>query len=253
MNDRALVLDGIDVHLGGVQVLRGVTFDVRPGESFGIVGPNGAGKTTILNVISGIVRPTAGTLRYGGANLLGTRPHNVRRHGIGRALQSTQYFRDLTARQLVALGQVPNSIAGALAFGAHRRPRRPGGAGTEPVGEALAQLGLTRYADRPLGELSSAVQKLVDIARAVVAGTHLILLDEPTSGVSGHERGLIADALRRLRGLGRTIVLIDHDPSFATSNCDRLMAMNFGQVLHVGEAAEVMDNDIVKRSYLGEA
>ena len=250
MNDRALVLQGIDVHLGGVQILQGVTFDVRPGESFGIVGPNGAGKTTILNVISGIVAPTAGTLHYGGVNLLGTRPHNIRKHGIGRGLQSTQYFRDLTARQLVALGQLPNSILGALTFNAHRR--RANGSRPDAAAEALAQLGLTHYADRPLGELSSAVQKLVDIARAVVAGTHLILLDEPTSGVSAQERGLIADALGRLRQLGRTILLIDHDPGFATNNCDRLMAMNFGQVLHIGQPDDVMNHDIVKRSYLGE-
>jgi branched-chain amino acid transport system ATP-binding protein len=244
VNDRALVLDGIDVHLGGVQILQGVTFDVRPGESFGIVGPNGAGKTTILNVITGIVRPSAGTVRYGDADLLGTRPHNIRRHGIGRSLQSTQYFRDLTALQLVALGRLPNTILGALSFSAHRRQ--------EQASEVLDQLGLTPYADRPLGELSSAVQKLVDIARAVLTGTHLILLDEPTSGVSGQERGMIGDALARLRQLGRTIVLIDHDPGFATANCDRLMAMNFGQVLHVGRPADVMDHEVVRRSYLGE-
>jgi len=251
LNNRALVLHGIDVHLGGVQILRGVSFAVRPGESFGIVGPNGAGKTTILNVISGIVAPSAGTLRYGEVNLLGTRPHNIRKYGIGRGLQSTQYFRDLTARQLVALGQLPNSIVGALAFSAHRR-RRGSGSSPDVAAVALEQFGLTRYADRPLGELSSAVQKLIDIARAVVAGTHLILLDEPTSGVSGQERGLIADALGRLRQLGRTIVLIDHDPGFATNNCDRLMAMNFGQVLHIGKPDEVMNNEVVKRSYLGE-
>jgi branched-chain amino acid transport system ATP-binding protein len=250
MNDHTLALHGIDVHLGGVQILQDVSFDVRPGESFGIVGPNGAGKTTILNVISGIVRPTAGTLRYGQTNLLGTRPHHIRTHGIGRGLQSTQYFRDLTARQLVALGQLPNSIAGALTFNAHRKHHRPRAA--DAAADALAQLGLTQYADRPLGELSSAVQKLVDIARAVVAGTNLILLDEPTSGVSGQERGLIADALTHLRQLGRTIVLIDHDPGFATNNCDRLMAMNFGQVLHIGTPDEVLNHPTVKRSYLGE-
>ncbi|WP_106400912.1 ABC transporter ATP-binding protein [Actinocorallia populi] len=250
MNDRALVCDGVDVHLGGVQILRDVTFDVRPGESFGIVGPNGAGKTTILNVITGIVRPTAGTLRYGDTDLLGTAPHRMRGHGIGRSLQSTQYFKDLTALQLVALGRLPNSVAGALSFGAHRRRRRTGG--SQPAAEALELLGLADHAERPLGELSSAVQKLVDIARAVVAGTHLLLLDEPTSGVSAQERGMVSDALDRLRGLGRTIVLIDHDPGFVTGNCDRLMAMNFGQVLHVGEPDEVMNNETVKRSYLGE-
>ena len=152
--------------------------------------------------------------------------------------------------QLVALGRLPNSVAGALAFGVHRRPRRSGA--PEPVAEALELLGLAEYAERPLGELSSAVQKLVDIARAVVAGTHLLLLDEPTSGVSAQERGMISDALERLRGLGRTIVLIDHDPGFVTDNCDRLMAMNFGQVLHIGEPGEVMNHETVKRSYLGE-
>ena len=249
MNDRALAVDGIDVHLGGVQILQGVTFDVRPGESLGIVGPNGAGKTTILNVITGIVRPTAGTVLYGDENLVGTRPHNIRKHGIGRSLQSTQYFRDLTALELVALGRLPNSILGALRFGAHRR-RRHGG---EPdlAAAALDQLGLLPFADRPLTELSNAVQKLVDIARAVVAGTHLLLLDEPTSGVSGQERGMIAEALGRLRELGRTILLIDHDPGFATANCDRLMAMNFGQVLHIGPPDEVLNHEVVKRSYLG--
>jgi len=245
-DDRSLVLDGIDVHLGGVQILKDVSFDVRPGESFGIVGPNGAGKTTILNVVTGIVKPTKGEVRYGGVNLVGTAPHHIRRHGIGRSLQSTQYFRDLTALQLVALGQLPNTIPRALRFAGHRRSKRGAAA------EALDQLGLAAFADRPLSELSSAVQKLVDIARAVVAGSHLLLLDEPTSGVSGTERGLIADALGRLRQLGRTIVLIDHDPGFATSNCDRLMAMNFGEVLHVGEPHDVMNHETVKRSYLGE-
>jgi len=252
VSGRALVLDRIDVRLGGVEILRGVTFDVRPGESFGIVGPNGAGKTTILNVITGIVRPIAGTVRYGDTDLVGTRPHRMRDHGIGRSLQSTQYFRDLTALQLVALGQLPNSIPGALRFGTHRA-RKLAAARSAPAAHALEQLGLARYADRPLGELSSAVQKLVDIARAVVAGTDLLLLDEPTSGVSGQERGMIGEALGRLRGLGRTIVLIDHDPGFATANCDRLLAMNFGEVLHVGTPDEVLNHEVVKRSYLGEA
>ena len=97
------------------------------------------------------------------------------------------------------------------------------------------------------------MQKTVDIARAVVSGTHLLLLDEPTSGVSGQSRGAIAEALQRLRGLGRTVVLIDHDPGFVVRNCDRVLAMNFGEVLHIGSPDEVMSNETVKRSYLGES
>ncbi|SEG92948.1 branched-chain amino acid transport system ATP-binding protein [Thermomonospora echinospora] len=250
---RRLRVDGVDVDLGGVRILRGVTFDVRPGEVFGIVGPNGAGKTTILNVIDGIVRPSAGTVRYGDVDLCRVRPHDMRKHGIGRSLQSTHYFRDLTALQLVALGELPNSIVGALRFAGHRKRRKAQAEARDKGMEALRQFGLEQYANRPLSELSSAVQKLVDIARAVVTGGELLLLDEPTSGVSGHERGGIGEALRRLRTLGRTIVLIDHDPGFVTGNCDRLMAMNFGEVLDVGLPDEVMSSEAVKRSYLGES
>jgi branched-chain amino acid transport system ATP-binding protein len=249
---RPLKVDGVDVELGGVRILRGVTFDVRPGEVFGIVGPNGAGKTTILNVIDGIVRPSAGTVRYGDVDLCRVRPHNMRDHGIGRSLQSTHYFRDLTAAELVALGELPNSVAGALRFTGHRKRREAQAAARHRGMEVLEQFGLERYARRPLSELSSAVQKLLDIARAVVAGGELLLLDEPTSGVSGQERGAIGEALLQLRTLGRTIVLIDHDPGFVTGNCDRLMAMNFGEVLDVGLPDAVMGSDVVKRSYLGE-
>jgi ABC-type branched-subunit amino acid transport system ATPase component len=257
MNDkqqgRSLAVDRVDVNFSGVQILNQVTFDVAAGEAFGIVGPNGAGKTTILNVIGGVVRPAGGTVRFGSTDLLRVPPHKMRHYGIGRSLQSTHYFRDLTALQLVALGQVPNSIPGALGFRGHQLRKRPaGGAAADRGLEVLEQLGLSQYAERPLRELSTAVQKLVDIARAVVSGTDLLLLDEPTSGVSGHERGAIADALGRLRELGRTVILIDHDPGFVTGICDRLMAMNFGQVLHVGKPSEVMSNETVRQSYLGE-
>jgi branched-chain amino acid transport system ATP-binding protein len=256
-NDRRLEVDDVHVVLGGTKILNGISFDVEPGSTFGIIGPNGAGKTTLLNVISGVVRPVGGTVRYGGASLRSVRPHQIRAHGIGRSLQSTHYFRDLTVLQLVALGELPNSVLGALRFGTHRSRRAlrrgPAGQPTTRAAEALELFGLTRYADRPLSELSSAVQKTVDIARAVVSGTHLLLLDEPTSGVSGQARGAIADVLGTLRGLGRTVVLIDHDPGFVVDNCDRAMAMNFGEVLHIGTPDEVMRNETVKRSYLGES
>jgi branched-chain amino acid transport system ATP-binding protein len=254
---RGLRVQDVDVHLGGVQVLHGVTFEARAGEVFGIVGPNGAGKTTILNVIGGVVRPSAGTVRYRGLDLCRIQPHNMRKHGIGRSLQSTHYFRGLSALELVALAELPNSVGGAARFRGHRAgPSLTRSAARRSRGraaDALDQLGLSQYAQRPLGELSTAVQKLLDIARAVVAGTDLLLLDEPTSGVSGHDRGAIGAALLQLRQQGRTIVLIDHDPGFVTANCDRLMAMNFGQVLRVGLPGEVMASEVVRSSYLGES
>jgi branched-chain amino acid transport system ATP-binding protein len=257
-NGRQLVVEGVDVYLGGTRILHQISFSVRPGETFGIIGPNGAGKTTLLNVISCVIRPASGSVTYGGVDLRQTRAHNIRDHGIGRSLQSTHYFRDLTALELVALGELPNTVVGAMGFGTHRQRRfgkqaAKGSERTDRAADALAQFGLTPYAGRRLGELSSAVQKLVDIARAVVSGTHLLLLDEPTSGVSGQSRGSISDALKQLRELGRTTVLIDHDPGFVTANCDRVLAMNFGEVLHIGLPDEVMNSPVVKRSYLGES
>jgi branched-chain amino acid transport system ATP-binding protein len=247
-----LGLRDVDVFLGGVSILRDITFDVRQGDTFGIVGPNGAGKTTILNVVSGVVPTAKGQVLFKGQELTGITPHKVRGHGIGRSLQSTHYFADLTVLNLVALGQLKNTVWGALRYSDHRRARLENGQAQSKAMEVLELLDLTSYAHRPLGELSSAVQKLVDMARALAVGTELILLDEPTSGVSGQERGAIADALSEMRRLGRTIVLIDHDPSFVISNCDQLMAMNFGEVLRVGEPSEVMSSPEVKRSYLGQ-
>ena len=208
MNDknqpRTLAVDGVSVHLAGVQILDEVTFTVAPGDVFGVV------------------RPTAGTIRYGETDLPRVPPHKMRQHGIGRSLQATHYFRDLTVAQFVSLGQLPNSVAGALRFTGHRPARRPGrpaaaDSARDQARGVLAQLGLDELADRPLSELSTALQKLADIARTFVTGT-----------------------------------VIDHDPGFVTGICDRMLAMNFGQVLHVGRPDEVMSNEVVRRSYLGE-
>ncbi|WP_370615285.1 ABC transporter ATP-binding protein [Mumia sp. Pv 4-285] len=247
-----LALESVDVELGGVSILRDINFEVERGQTFGIVGPNGAGKTTILNVVSGVVPTVRGEVLFKGERLTGTSPHKVRNHGIGRSLQSTQYFTHLTVLNLVSLGQLKNSVWGALRFSDHRRTQFEAASRSRAM-EVLELLDLTSYAHRPLGELSSAVQKLADMARALAVGNELILLDEPTSGVSASERGAIAEALAEMRRLGRTIVLIDHDPGFVVSNCDQLMAMNFGEVLRVGEPGAVMSSAEVKRSYLGQS
>ncbi|MET0767633.1 MAG: ATP-binding cassette domain-containing protein [Aeromicrobium sp.] len=248
-----LALRNIDVDLSGVSILRDISFEVEPGQTFGIVGPNGAGKTTILNVISGLVHPIGGDVVFKDSSILGVTPHRVPRLGIGRSLQSTSYFADLTVLNLVALGGLKNSVWGALTYKDHRRTTFSPRARRSEAMESLELLGLERYANRPLHELSTAVQKLVDMARALAVGTDLLLLDEPTSGVSAKERRIISDALTRVRSLGRAVVLIDHDPGFVIDNCERLMAMNFGRVLHIGEPGEVMASPEVKQSYLGAA
>jgi ABC-type branched-subunit amino acid transport system ATPase component len=240
-----LVLRDISVALGGVRILSEVSMHAEAGETFGIIGPNGAGKTTVLNVISGVVPVRDGTVEVGGENLAGKRPHRLRELGIGRSLQTTQFFRDLTALELVALSTAPNGFLAAARMRGHR--------GDEgPAMEALERLENGHIAHDRLGELPSGVQKLVDLARAILGGPSLLLLDEPTSGVSAEERQLIRSTLDDLRAEGRTIMVIDHDPGFVASCCDRVACMNFGTVLVTGTPDEVLASDEVRRSYLGD-
>ena len=241
-----LALRDVSVSLGGVRILTDVSFDVAAGETFGIIGPNGAGKTTVLNVISGVVPVLSGTVAVGGRSLAGVRPHRLRDLGIGRSLQTTAYFRELTALELVALGVAPNGFTSAMRLRHHR------GSGG-PAMEALARLSLEGVAHTRLGELPGGVQKLVDLARAMLAGTSVLLLDEPTSGVGAADRRVVERALDSVRAEGRTVVVIDHDPGFVAACCSRVLCMNFGRVLVSGPPDDVLASDEVRTSYLGAA
>jgi branched-chain amino acid transport system ATP-binding protein len=243
-----LRLRDVAVTLGGVRILDDVSLEVRAGETFGIIGPNGAGKTTVLNVISGVVPLQAGSVELDGVDLARTRPHRRRELGIGRSLQTTQYYRELTALELVALSAAPNTLASALRLRAHRGK----GGERSAAMDALDRLALADVAHTRVGELPSGVQKLVDLARAILAGRSVLLLDEPTSGVGTHERRLVRSVLDELGAEGRTIVVVDHDPGFVASCCERVVCMNFGAALVTGPPDEVLASDEVRRSYLGD-
>ena len=248
-----LRLRDVAVTLGGVRILDAVSLEVHAGETFGIIGPNGAGKTTVLNAISGVVPLQTGSVELDGVDLAGTRPHRRRELGIGRSLQTTQYHRDLTALELVALSVAPNALVPALRLQAHRdRGDRADRGDRGPAMEALERLALADVAHTRVGELPSGVQKLVDLARAILAGRSVLLLDEPTSGVGAPERRLVASVLAELGEEGRTIVVVDHDPGFVAACCERVVCMNFGAVLVTGPPDEVLASDEVRRSYLGD-
>ena len=196
LSSAELRLRDVAVTLGGVRILDGVSLDVHAGETFGIIGPNGAGKTTVLNVISGVVPLQAGSVELDGVDLApDPAAPSARKLGIGRSLQTTQYYRELTALELVALSAAPNTLASALRLRAHR-------AGDGAAMEALERLALADVAHARVGELPSGVQKLVDLARAILAGRSVLLLDEPTSGVGAHERRLVRSVLDRAGGGG---------------------------------------------------
>lgn len=238
---------------GGIRAVDGVSFDVQRGEVFGIIGPNGAGKTALLNCLNGVYPVQSGQITFDGRRIEDLAPHRVAALGIGRTFQSTEYFKDFKVLDYLMLGRAANqsrSMFGcALALG---RVRRREDEERQRCFEVLRRLGLGRYAREQLSSLPYGITKQVDMARGMAAEPHIMLLDEPTSGVTLRERGAMGDTIDQMRETGVTTLVVDHDVSFITRVCKRMLVMNFGRVLGVGTPAELFARPDVASAYLGE-
>lgn len=253
MSSALLSVDGVVRTFGGIRAVDGVSFEVHKGEVFGIVGPNGAGKTALLNCLSGVYPVQAGTISFHGRRIEHLPPHRVARLGIGRTFQSTEHFSDFRVLDYVMLARASEqsrSIFGcAVALPSVRQCERRE---RQKCFDVLVELGLAEYALEDLASLPYGISKQVDVARALAAEPHIMLLDEPTSGVTTRERGTMGDTIERLRAKKITTVVVDHDVSFITRLCDRMLVMNFGQVLGVGTPQELFERADVAKAYLGE-
>lgn len=242
-----LEVAGLARAFGAVRAVGGVDFAVEDGEVFGVIGPNGSGKTTMFNCILGQLRPDAGRVRFGGAEITGARPLALARLGIGRTFQSLQVFGSLSARDnLIAAAQ---EYVGTLAG----RMLAPPDAGLTGRAEALlARLNLAHVADKPAGSLSYGQQKLLDIGMAFMSGARLVFLDEPAAGVNPRIVGEMAAMLRALKAeSGATFVVIEHNMDFVMGLCDRVMVMAEGKRISLGTPAEVRADPQVLEAYLG--
>ncbi|MDB6002925.1 MAG: putative transporter ATP-binding protein [Rhizobacter sp.] len=232
-----LAMRELTVRYGGVVAVNDVSFDVAEGEIVGLIGPNGAGKTTAIDAISGFA-PATGSVRLGGEELSGRKPHQRIRAGLGRTFQAIELYEDLSVRENVVVGLT----AGAA---------RAAGGGLDQLEETLALLGLTQVAERPAGELSQGQRQLVSIARALVGRPTLLLLDEPAGGLDTVESQWLGERLRVIRDSGVTILMVEHDMSLVLSLCDRIHVLNFGEVIASGTPAEIRRNPKVTQAYLG--
>ena len=221
------------------------------GETVGVIGPNGAGKTTLFNVICGLVRARSGTITFDGVRLENSPPHDLNRLGIARTLQGVRLCRGLTVLENVVLGaqaRLRGDIGSAF-FGlwrSSREERRVAAAATE----LLEELGIDAYAAQLPAALPYGIQKRTALARALMAEPSLLLLDEPASGLSDQEIDELAALIRDLsRGMG--IVLVEHRTDLVTAVCDRIVVLNFGQVIADGLPAEIRVNSDVATAYLG--
>lgn len=250
--DPLLRVEGIGLSFGGLSVLTDVTLDVAGGSVLGVIGPNGAGKTSLFNVICGFVRPHVGQLFFDGRELRGHRPHDLTRLGIARTLQGLGLFSQLSVLDNVLAGvthisrtdPVSALIAAPWADRDERRLRDRSLA-------VLDALGIAPDANRPCASLSYGVRKRVALARALVSEPRLLLLDEPAAGLSVAEQADLAGSLRDLRKQ-TTVMLVEHHMDFVMDLCDRIVVLDFGQVISRGTPNEVRENPAVQRAYLGE-
>ncbi|WP_181311169.1 ABC transporter ATP-binding protein [Nocardioides campestrisoli] len=239
-----LAAERLTVRYGGVIANDAVSLRVHAGEVVGLIGPNGAGKTTFVDAVTGFT-PSTGEVTLAGRRLTGA-PHRRRRAGLGRTWQAGELFDDVSVADNVAVAARTVGLRTLLQDLTGRSGRR-----RPEEAEALALVGLGAEADRRPSELSLGQQKLVGVARAVVGGTRVVLLDEPAAGLDTHESRQLGHDVRRVAGSGRGVLLIDHDMALVLEHCDRIYVMDFGVVIAAGTPAQVREDPAVLAAYLG--
>jgi branched-chain amino acid transport system ATP-binding protein len=232
---------------GAILAVGGVSFQVMPGEIFGVIGPNGSGKTTMFNSVLGQIEPDAGEIHLNGADITGLSPLELNRRGVGRTFQTLQVFGKMSVRDnlIVAAQEHKGSM--------FSRMFAPGDSGLGQKADELIDLFRIRHvADKPAGSLSYGQQKLVDIAMAFMSEPALVLLDEPCAGVNPSLVGGISTLLKELNARrGGSFVVIEHNMDFVMDLCHRIMVMVEGTVLAIGTPAEIRANKAVLDAYLG--
>ena len=232
---------------GAIQAVGGVSFEVMPGEIFGVIGPNGSGKTTMFNSVLGQISPDAGVIELKGKNITGMSPLELSRRGVGRTFQTLQVFGKMTVRDnlIVAAQEHTGSLLG--------RMFAPPDSGLGDKADALIdQFRIRHVADSLANTLSYGQQKLVDIAMAFMAEPDLVLLDEPCAGVNPSLVGGISTLLKDLNRTRKgSFVVIEHNMDFVMDLCHRIMVMVEGRVLAIGTPAEIRGNKEVLAAYLG--
>lgn len=237
---------------GGVHAVRGVDLTIGSGEVVGLIGPNGAGKTTLVNMISGLVPPSEGTFEVLGTQPGRTKVHKVAQAGVSRTFQHSKLFPRLSALENVLIGahavSKPTFLRRLLWLPGARRDEA---VAIDHAARCLARVGLGDKAGSDASALSYGDQRRLEIARALASDPSLLILDEPAAGMNHVEAGALSELIGSLATEGLTILLIEHNVGMVMRTCDRIVVLNFGEVIATGTPAQIMDNPAVIEAYLG--
>ncbi|MGH3245212.1 MAG: ABC transporter ATP-binding protein, partial [Trebonia sp.] len=247
-----LAVRDLSVRFGGVKAVNSVSLRAPCGAITGLIGPNGAGKTTTFNACSALVRPSSGRITLHDIDVTRESPPSRARRGLGRTFQRTELYNSLTVRQNVAMGREA-SMAGANPVAQVLSSRQSNKVIDAAVEEALELTGTAWLADAQAGLLPLGQRRLVELARALAGPFDMLLLDEPSSGLDGHETEQFGEVLRtvvRTRQCG--VLLVEHDMNLVREICDYIYVLEFGQLIFEGTAAEMQDSAQVRAAYLGD-
>jgi branched-chain amino acid transport system ATP-binding protein len=247
VGESVLELRKLKKSFGETEIIRGVDLTVKRGQRHGLIGPNGAGKSTLFNLISGHYVPSAGEILLNGQPIVGLQPHVINRRGLSRSFQITNLFPRMTVAENLRI-----SIMGRHG---HRftlfRPIRSLKAVNNEVDEFLERLRLTRRGRDLAGDLAYSEQRALEMGMSLATDPEVLLLDEPTAGMSREETAYIVDLIRRVTE-GRTLLVVEHDMSVVFTLCDQVSVLVYGEVIASGEPAGVRADKKVQEAYLGE-
>jgi branched-chain amino acid transport system ATP-binding protein len=235
-----LEVSNLNKHFGGLQVLQGVSFQLREGEILGLIGPNGAGKSTMFNVITGVYQPDEGTIMFQGKSLVGLKPHRVCRRGVARTFQLVRICPTMTVLENVLVGAIYGRSGGKKKA-------------LDEALECLALLNLSEAKDTISAHLTYSDRRLIEIARAIAARPGLALLDEPLAGLNPAETEKIMEVIQNIRTTrGISIIWIEHKMDAVFNLCDRIVVLDYGKKIAEGDSKEIATNKKVVEAYLGE-
>ena len=247
-----LKLTNVSKRFGGLSVLQDVSFEVPEGQVFGLIGPNGAGKTTVFNLITGLLAPSGGAIKFAGESLVGVKPHRITRLGLGRTFQNIRVFKEMTLIENVVVGmhaQLDYGVADWLfslpSFRAREHRAR------DRAHELLGWVGLDAKAHDIADNLSYGDQRKLELARALATQPKLLLLDEPVAGMNSGEKLALMGVITEIAKRGFTIFMIEHDMRFVMGLCQRIAVLNFGKIIAEGTPQQIKNNPAVIEAYLG--